>query len=115
MKQIFIDEICKILNKEEVRFEEPMAKHTTFQIGGPAQVFVTPHTTEEISKIVRLCKTHEIPLFILGRGSNLLVSDAGMDGVVLKLSDNYADFSIEGNQVRAQAGVLLSKLGYAIS
>lgn len=114
MNQKFIDELYGIVGELNIRLEEPMANHTTFQIGGPAQVFVIPKTTEEISQIVRLCKTGKVPFFVLGRGSNLLVSDAGMEGVVLQLYDNYSEFSIDGNQVKAQAGVMLSKLGYAV-
>ena len=109
MNEEILDEIVEIVN---IRFEEPMAKHTTFQIGGQAQYFVTPGTTEEIRQILKLCKEEEVPYFVMGRGSNLLVSDAGMEGVVLQLYDNYSDFSIDGNQIQAQAGVMLSKIGY---
>lgn len=114
MDQKFIDELYRIVGELNIRFEEPMAKHTTFQIGGAAQIFVIPKTTEEIGQIVQLCKVMKVPLFVLGHGSNLLVSDAGMEGVVLQLYDNYSDFSINGNQVSARAGVMLSKLGYAV-
>lgn len=114
MDHKFIDELCKIVGELNIRFEEPMASHTTFRIGGAAQIFVIPNTTEEIGQIVRLCKVMEVPYFVLGHGSNLLVSDAGMDGVVIQLYDNYSDFSISGNRVRAQAGVMLSRLGYAV-
>ena len=112
MNRNFVDKLYEIVEKENIRFEEPMAKHTTFQIGGPAQYFVTPGTTEEIKQILKLCKEEEVPYFVMGRGSNLLVSDAGMEGVVLQLYDNYSDFSIDGNQIQAQAGVMLSKIGY---
>lgn len=114
MNQNFIDELNKIVGEFNIRFQEPMAKHTTFQIGGPAQIFVTPQTTEEIGQVLQLCKAVKMPFFVLGRGSNLLVSDAGMDGVVLQLYDNYSNFSIDGNQIKAQAGAMLSRLGYAI-
>lgn len=113
MNQNFVEELCKIVGKTNIRIEEPMAKHTTFQIGGPAQFFVTPGTTEEIGQILKLCKAEKVPYFVMGRGSNLLVSDAGMEGVVLQLYDNYSDFLIEGNQIKAQAGIMLSKIGYA--
>lgn len=113
MNQNFIDELYKIVGELNIRFEESMAKHTTFQIGGPAQFFVTPNTTEEIGQVLQLCKAQRVPVFVLGRGSNLLVSDAGMEGVVLQIYDNYSDYSINGKQIKAQAGVMLSKLGYA--
>lgn len=113
MNQNFIDELYKIVGELNIRFEESMAKHTTFQIGGPAQFFVTPNTIEEIGQVLQLCKAQRVPVFVLGRGSNLLVSDAGMEGVVLQIYDNYSDYSINGKQIKAQAGVMLSKLGYA--
>ena len=114
MNQKFVDELYTVIDKEQVRFDEPMAKHTTFQIGGPAQCFVTPETTEELSQIVKLCKAYEIPFFVLGHGSNLLVSDKGMDGVVIQLYRNFDGVEIDGEYVRAKAGVLLSKIGYAV-
>lgn len=113
MNQYFLEALFGIVGKMNIRLEEPMEKHTTFQIGGPAQFFVTPGTTEEIGQILRLCKSEKIPCFVMGRGSNLLVSDAGMEGVVLQLYDNYSDYIIEGNQIKAQAGIMLSKIGYA--
>lgn len=113
MNQEFINELNRIIGTDKIRLEEPMAKHTTFQIGGPAQVFVTPETVEEIQKIVQLCNGEEVPFFVLGNGSNVLVSDQGMDGIVLQLYHNFSKFEIEGNRIRAQAGVMLSVIGNA--
>jgi len=114
MNQEFISELNRVVGKENIRLEEPMAKHTTFQIGGPAQVFVTPKTVGEIQDIVRLCNDKEVPFFVLGNGSNLLVSDQGMDGVVIQLYRNFCDFQIEGSLVKAQAGTMLSVIGSAV-
>ncbi|MDD6072162.1 MAG: UDP-N-acetylmuramate dehydrogenase [Clostridiales bacterium] len=113
MNQEFINELNAVIGKENIRLEEPMAKHTTFQIGGPAQVFVTPKTVKEIQQIVRICNAKEVPFFVLGNGSNLLVSDQGMDGVVIQLYRNFSDFQIEGNIVTAQAGTMLAAIGNA--
>lgn len=113
MNQEFISELNRMIGKENIRLEEPMAKHTTFQIGGPAQVFVTPKTVEEIQKIVRLCNDKEVPFFVLGNGSNLLVSDQGMDGVVIQLYRNFSNCEIEGTLVKAQAGAMLAAIGNA--
>lgn len=113
MNQEFINELNVVIGKENIRLEEPMAKHTTFQIGGPAQVFVTPKTVKEIQQIVRICNAKEVPFFVLGNGSNLLVSDQGMDGVVIQLYRNFSDFQIEGNIVTAQAGTMLASIGNA--
>ena len=111
MKQNIIDELKKIVGELNIRFDELMAEHTTFKIGGPAQIFLTPHTTEEIGAVVKLCHAEDIPLFILGNGSNLLVSDEGMEGVVLQLYDNFSKITVEGNRIKAEAGALLSKIG----
>lgn len=113
MNQEFINELNGIIGKENIRLEELMAKHTTFQIGGPAQVFVTPKTVEEIQQIVQLCNANEVPFFVLGNGSNLLVSDRGMDGVVIQLYHNFSDFQIEKNIVTAKAGAMLAAIGNA--
>jgi UDP-N-acetylmuramate dehydrogenase len=107
------DGIIEIVGKENIRLEEPMSKHTTFQIGGPARIFVTPETVEELGKIIIFCNTQQLPFFVLGNGSNLLVSDKGMDGVVIQLYRNFADYRIEGTRVNAQAGVMLATIGNA--
>lgn len=109
-----MNELYKIIGESNIYIEELMAKHTTFRIGGNAQIFVTPNTVEEIGQILQLCKASRIPYFILGNGSNLLVSDEGMDGVVIQLYHNFSGYRICGNQVNAQAGVMLSQLGNAL-
>lgn len=113
MNQNFVNELYKIAGESNIRRDEPMAKHTTFQIGGPADFFVTPESTEELSQILQLCKASEVPFFVMGHGSNMLVSDEGMEGVVIQLYNNFSDYVIERNTVKAQAGVMLSKLGFA--
>ncbi|MCM1158115.1 MAG: UDP-N-acetylmuramate dehydrogenase [Bacteroidales bacterium] len=114
MSQNLINELYRIVGEQNVRLDEPMAKHTTFRIGGPAKCFVTPQTTEEIGQVVLLCNAEKVPFFVMGHGSNLLVSDAGMEGVVIQLYQNYAKFSVEGSVVRAQAGIMLHRLGNAL-
>lgn len=113
MNQNMINELERIVGEQNIRFNEPMSEHTTFRIGGPAKCFVIPHTAEEIGQVVTICKAEQIPFFILGRGSNLLVSDAGIEGVVIQLCQNYSGFKINGTMIKAQAGVMLHKLGNA--
>ena len=74
---------------------EPMKKHTSFKIGGPADLFVTPASEEAMQKVVELCRKEEIPLFVMGSGSNLLVSDDGVRGVVLH-TGGLSDLSVSG-------------------
>ena len=69
--------LCKISGEENVLRDEPMKKHTTFRIGGPADYFVTVQSKDEIREILLLCKREQIPYYILGNGSNLLVGDKG--------------------------------------
>ena len=87
---------------------EPMAAHTTFRIGGAAEVFAAAETTEQAAAIVRLCRKEGVPLLVVGNGSNLLVSDNGIRGVVLHLASS--NITVSGNTVTAAAGVQLAKL-----
>ncbi len=87
-----------------VTFAEPMARHTTWRIGGPADIFAVPHDTEQLLALLQIAKRNNIPFFIIGRGSNLLVRDAGIRGLVIKIGDSFADCSVVGNQLIAYAG-----------
>lgn len=111
MNQGLLEELYRIAGESNVKLDEPMKNHTTFRIGGPADCLVTPETVEELSQVLASCNAAKVPFFILGNGSNLLVSDTGMDGVVIKLLGNFNHFSVEGNLIKAQAGILLSKIG----
>lgn len=111
MNQGLLEELYRIVGASNVKLDEPMKKHTTFQIGGPADCFVTPETVEELGQVLASCNAAKVPVFILGNGSNLLVSDAGIEGVVIQLFGNFNQFSIEGNLIKAQSGILLSKIG----
>lgn len=114
MNQNLIDELCKIVGEQNVKMNEPMSKHTTFRIGGPAQIFVTPHTVAEVGQAVSACNVCKVPFFMLGHGSNLLVSDAGIEGVVIQLYQNFSEYTISGTRIEAQAGIMLSRLGNAV-
>lgn len=104
MKQEFYEKLSKIVRKEQILEEEPMKKHTTFRIGGPAEYLILPQTTEEIADVIKLCRQEEIPWYIVGNGSNLLVADEGVRGVVIQLLRNFNQIQAEGCQIRMQAG-----------
>lgn len=104
MKQEFYEKLSKIVRKEQILEEEPMKKHTTFRIGGPAEYLILPQTTEEIADVIKLCRQEEIPWYIVGNGSNLLVADEGVRGVVIQLLRNFNQIQVEGCQIRIQAG-----------
>ena len=77
MNQIFYDKLVKIVAPEYVFTQEPMKNHTTFRIGGAADCFAVPATKEEVKEIIAVCKEMQVPYYIVGNGSNLLVSDEG--------------------------------------
>lgn len=86
---------------------EPMSRHTTFRTGGPADLLLEP-TMEELPEVVDYCRKQQIPLTVIGNGSNLLVSDAGINGVVLEIGKQMSGIAIEGELLHVQAGALLS-------
>ena len=79
--------IIEKLGRRRVKLNEPMAKHTTFKIGGPADLFYEARTTKELVEAVKLARKLEIPYFILGGGSNLLVADGGFRGMAIKIKN----------------------------
>ena len=100
----------QIISKQDILENELMSRHTTFRTGGPASLFLRPRTTEEIKGVLKLLKRAEVDFFILGNGSNLLVSDKGFDGVIISLA-NFADINIEDEtKVVAQAGAMNSSI-----
>ena len=108
MNKIFYEALVKVLDEDQIKPEEPMKNHVTFRVGGSADFFVTPKNYEELSWVLKCCAKYEMPCYIMGNGSNLLVSDQGYRGVVIQLFRQLNDIQCEGNVIRAQAGALLS-------
>lgn len=108
-----VQEFCAVLGSDNVKLQEPMKKHTTFRIGGPADYYLCPHSTKELQAVLQICRQEELPFFILGNGSNLLVSDQGYRGAVIQLWKNMSEIEREGTRICAQAGALLSKIAAA--
>ena len=106
------EKIMKIASS--VKFDEPMKLHTTFKIGGPADVFVEAQNTDEIIALIEYCKQNSIPYMIIGNGSNMLVGDKGIRGVVIQVGKAMNNITIDKETVTAQAGVLMSTLANAI-
>lgn len=104
------NKFCTCLGSDNVKMQEPMSKHTTFRIGGPADFYLCPHSTKEVQQTVQICKEENLPYFILGNGSNLLVSDKGYRGVIIQLWKNFSDISVKDCCITAKAGALLSKV-----
>ena len=91
-----------------VKFDELMSAHTYYKIGGPAAVYTAPDGPQELAAVLEVCRENNIPYFILGKGSNILVSDRGFDGCVIDMTENFRDIAAEGNLIAAGAGSLLS-------
>lgn len=108
MNQNIYEKLTQILPEAQVKADEPMKNHITFRVGGPADVFVTPKTKEELAQVIACCKEEKIPYYIIGNGSNLLVGDKGVRGVVIQIFKEMNGITCEGTKIRAQAGALLS-------
>ena len=98
---------------KDVLFDEPMSRHTTFRIGGNADVFVNASSSEEIVSVISYCLEHHIPYMCMGNGSNMLVSDKGIRGVVISIGSNMSEVQVVDNMIYAEAGALMSKIASA--
>ncbi|XME02755.1 UDP-N-acetylmuramate dehydrogenase [Lachnospiraceae bacterium C1.1] len=110
MNEYFIEYVKKILPAERIRIDEPMSKHTTFRVGGPADLFVQPESKEELAAIIKYLAVSEREYFILGNGSNLLVGDHGYRGTVVKISKGFDTIETDGIRIKAGGGAMLSKV-----
>jgi UDP-N-acetylmuramate--alanine ligase len=98
----------------EIRLYEPLSKHTTLRVGGPAQFWVEPGSETAFAELIRFCRRENLPLFVIGRGSNLLVRDGGIRGVVVHPSGGDFDkIEINGSELTAGAGAKLKDVAYA--
>ena len=113
MNLVFYNNLKDMIEESRVYVDEPMKKHTTFRVGGPADYFVVPKTKEEVKNIVALCREFDMPYYVLGNGSNLLVGDKGYRGVIIQIYKEMNHIQVEGDRMKVQAGALLSKIGSA--
>jgi UDP-N-acetylmuramate dehydrogenase len=103
----FSSKLKTFVNEENIMIDEPMKNHISFKVGGPADILVTPATYEELQKTIKLCAEDRIPYFIMGNGSNLIVRDKGIRGLVIKLT-KLNEIKVEGENLITQSGALLS-------
>lgn len=94
----------QILNKENIKYNESMKNHTTMKVGGNAKVLVEPENVEQIKQIIEYAKDNNIDYFVIGKGSNIVVSDEGIDGIVIKISNKFSDIRVDKNTIYATAG-----------
>ena len=109
MNDQFLTELENIMAGSGIFMEEPMKKHTTFRVGGPADVLVQPDETA-LAAILALCRQYCVPYSFIGNGSNLLVGDKGIRGVVIEMTEPMGNIEVHGTRITAQAGAMLSKI-----
>ncbi len=113
ISEAVIQALRKFVPEEDICLQEPMAGHTTFHIGGPADCFVRLGNREQLIQVQRYLGQVGVPFFILGNGSNLLVSDQGYRGVVLQIGQKMSKIEVAGNTVTAQAGASMAQVARA--
>lgn len=107
MKQEIITRLEQILTKDRIRQNEPMKNHTTFRVGGPADIFLTP-SAEELPAVLSVCREEQVPVTVIGNGSNLLVGDKGIRGVVICIGSGMRGIRVDGEKIFLEAGVTLA-------
>ena len=112
MESVFVDEVKAIVGEDRLLLDEPMKLHTTFRIGGNADYFVKPESIEEIKALTECAKRHGIAYYVLGNGSNMLISDEGYRGMIIRLGEEFSDITMQDNDmISVQAGAKLSRIG----
>lgn len=104
----FYDKLTGIVSADAILINEPMSKHTTFRIGGNADVFVSPKVSQ-VAAILALAKEYEVPVTVIGNGSNLLVGDKGIRGLVLSFGKEAEEIVLDGTRMTVSAGTILAK------
>lgn len=112
--QDIYENLLNILSEDDIKIDEPMKKHISFRVGGPADILVRPRTEEQLKNVLQLVKKESMPYLIIGNGSNILIKDGGIRGIVIELADNFNSYEIKGTKIIAQSGALLSVLGKAL-
>jgi UDP-N-acetylmuramate dehydrogenase len=102
----FSSKLLNIVDKEYIKIDEPMKNHTSFKVGGPADILIIPGTYDEVAKVIMLCRENDVPYYTIGNGSNLLVKDGGIRGVVIKLT-RLDNIEVKGERIIVQSGAWL--------
>lgn len=116
MTDEYLEELLTTIPKEKIILNEPMKKHTSLKIGGPAEVFIRANTEEDIKKIIKFAQKYNITLHIIGNGSNLLVKDDGIKGIVLKNEMNGIKIEKKDNIaiVTVESGAVIGAIAYKL-
>lgn len=110
MKESIKKDLLNICGKEGTFFDEPLSRHTSFRIGGPADAFLTPQNEEQLAEVTDFLDKNQIPRFVLGNGTNILAADEGFRGAVIQIYRNMAGCDLKGETVYVRAGMLLTAL-----
>lgn len=108
-----ISSLRALAREDQIKIDEPMSRHTTFRVGGPADAFFTPESDAQLLGALDAARAAGVPAVVIGNGSNLLVRDKGIRALVIALGEGYAGVKIEGNILEAQAGATLAKVAAA--
>lgn len=108
------DDIAELLRhipgSGAITIDEPMSRHTSFGIGGPADVFVRPIDRSGLVSVLKVCAENGVPALVMGNGTNLIVRDKGIRGVVIRITDNFSAYKADGEEISAESGILLARL-----
>jgi UDP-N-acetylmuramate dehydrogenase len=102
--------LMEFMEPDQLLQNESMSKHTSFRIGGPADLMILPSEIRQIQKTFQILRSFNVPVMVMGNGSNLLVKDKGIRGAVVKIADRFSRAEVKGESILAQAGILLSAL-----
>ena len=104
------NELEKILDKSNIKYNEPMKNHTTTKVGGPCDCLVEPTNIEEIQNVLKFAKNNKINYYVIGNGSNLLVKDEGVKALIIKITNKFSDVQVNDKYIKAEAGCSVPKL-----
>ena len=105
----YVNLFTTFYNDEDVKIDEKLRQYVNFKVGGPADILVTPRNVDQIVKTVNICKENNIPFYVIGNGSNLLVKDGGFRGVVILLTQ-VKDITVDGDRIKAECGAMLKQV-----
>jgi UDP-N-acetylmuramate dehydrogenase len=107
-----IKNLYEVIDRANIKLDEPMKTHTYFKVGGPADILVTPEDINQVSVVIKICKEYKVKYYLIGNGSNLLVKDGGIRGVVIKLS-KLNKIQVQGNKIIAESGATLYDVAHS--
>lgn len=103
----------KLAREDQILLNEPMARHTTFRVGGPADIMFFPEHESQVLEAMQMVRDHDLPCYVIGNGSNLIVRDGGIRGMVIVLGDKFGSVACTGDMVQAQAGAPMARVAAA--